>query len=338
MSNELPLVCICVPTYNAAGTVRETLESILSQTYPNLVVHVSDNASTDDTIKIIESLVDTPITIHRHEVNVGGEGNFNRCIQYAVGKYIAIFHADDLYEPEMVEKQVEFLEQHPSAGAVFTEASLIDQTGKMFGKFSIPKQLCSKEDQYDFPELFKAVLHHYNFFICPSAMIRTDILQNEIKCWRGDMYKSSADLDVWLRIAQHYSVGLLRMPLMRYRISQFQFSAQVRQQIERADFFLVTDHYLAQEDVRGQLDETDMMHYQWLVRTDRVRRALSLFALNRVKEANELCDDVLSLDAFRAAIDNRRSLLTQLAAIYIRFFSVTRLHVLGIMILKRIRR
>lgn len=338
MSNEIPLVCICVPTYNAAGTVRETLESILSQTYQNLIVHVSDNASTDDTIKIIESIADARITIHRHEVNVGGEGNFNRCIQYAVGRYTAIFHADDLYEPEMVERQVEFLEQHPRAGAVFTEASLIDETGKMFGKISLPKQFSSKENQYQFTELFKATLHHYNFFICPSAMIRTDILQNEVKCWRGNMFRSSADLDVWLRIAQLHSVGLLRIPLMRYRISQFQFSAQVRQQIERADFFLVTDHYLAQEDVRSQLHEIDLMHYQWLVRTDRVRRALSLFALNRVKEANELCDNVLSFDAFRAAIDNRRSLLTLLAAIYIRSFAVTRLHVLGIMILKRFRR
>jgi glycosyltransferase involved in cell wall biosynthesis len=338
MSNEFPLVCICVPTYNAAGTVRETLESILSQTYRNLVVHISDNASTDDTIKIIESITDPRITIHRHEVNVGGEGNFNRCIQYAEGKYTAIFHADDLYEPDMVEKQVEFLELHPRAGAVFTEANLIDHTGNIFGKVKLPKQLSSKEHEYQFLELFKATLHRYNFFICPSAMLRTAILKNEIKCWRSDMFRSSSDLDVWLRVAQQHSVGLLRLPLMRYRISQFQFSAQVRQQTERADFFLVTDHYLAQEDVSSQLDETDLMHYQWLVRTDRVRRALSLFALNRVKEANKLCDNVLSLDAFHAAIDNRRSLLALLAAIYIRSFVVTRLHALGIMLLKRFRR
>lgn len=110
MSNASPLACICVPTYNAAGTIRETLESILSQTYSNLVVHISDNASTDDTLKIIESMADHRVAIHRHDVNVGGEGNFNRCIQMAEGKYTAIFHADDIYEPEMVERQVEFLE------------------------------------------------------------------------------------------------------------------------------------------------------------------------------------------------------------------------------------
>ena len=80
MSNPIPLVCICIPTYNVAATVRETLESILAQTYKNIVVHISDNASTDGTLDVIESITDSRITIHRHAVNVGGEGNFNRYV------------------------------------------------------------------------------------------------------------------------------------------------------------------------------------------------------------------------------------------------------------------
>ena len=123
MSNDLPLVCICIPTYNAAASIRETLESILAQTYLNLTIHVSDNASTDETLKIVESISDRRIALHRHDVNIGGEGNFNRCIQFAEGKYTAIFHADDIYEPNMVTRQVAFLEADEEAGAVFTEAS-----------------------------------------------------------------------------------------------------------------------------------------------------------------------------------------------------------------------
>ena len=106
MSDDLPLVCICVPTYNSAASIRETLESILAQTYLNLTIHVSDNASTDGTLKIVESISDRRISLHRHDVNVGGEGNFNRCIHFAAGKYTAIFHADDIYEPDMVAAQV----------------------------------------------------------------------------------------------------------------------------------------------------------------------------------------------------------------------------------------
>ena len=126
MNNASPMVCICIPTYNAAATIRETLTSILAQTYTNLVIHVSDNASTDKTLEIVESMADSRIHIHRHENNIGAEGNFTRCIQLATGKYTAIFHADDLYGADMVAKQVAFLESHPDAGAVFTEAEMID--------------------------------------------------------------------------------------------------------------------------------------------------------------------------------------------------------------------
>jgi succinyl-CoA synthetase alpha subunit len=63
-----PLVCICIPTYNAAGTIRESLESILTQTYRNIVVHVSDNCSTDDTLNVVASMADDRVTIHCQDV------------------------------------------------------------------------------------------------------------------------------------------------------------------------------------------------------------------------------------------------------------------------------
>ena len=200
MSDKPPLVCICVPTYNAASTVRETLESILAQTYANLVVHVSDNASTDDTLKVIESISDQRITIHRQKENIGGEGNFNRCIQLATGKYTAIFHADDVYEPNMVAKQVAFLEANAKVGAVFTEASLIDDSGKMIGALGLPQGLVSVDCLYDFKTIFKFVLQYSNFLICPSAMARTEVYQQDIRSWRGEIFGTSADLDVWFRI------------------------------------------------------------------------------------------------------------------------------------------
>src|SRR5450759_3573978 len=195
-SAELPLVCICIPTYNAAVTIYETLKSILAQTYSNLVVHISDNASTDDTLQVIESIADPRVTIHRQEINIGAEGNFNRCIQLAVGKYTAIFHADDIYEPDMVAKQVARLEADQTLGAVFTAATMIDEQGKRFGIIGRPVSGEGDASVYRFPELMKAVLKHSNFVICPSAMVRTQIYQQEIVQWRANLFRSSADLDV----------------------------------------------------------------------------------------------------------------------------------------------
>ena len=329
MSDKPPLVCICVPTYNAASTVRETLESILSQTYPNLVVHISDNASTDDTLKIIESMADRRITIHRHDVNVGCERNFNRCIQLAEGKYTAIFHADDIYELDMVAKQVSFLEANPAAGAVFTEASTIDETGNRIGEIRLPKGIVSSGGLYDFATMLKAVLRHSNFFICPSVMVRTQVYQQEIKCWRGEQFRSSADLDLWLRILQHHPVGYLPERLMRYRISNSQWSAKVRLGTERADFFLVTDHYLAQEPVRALLDASDLRNYGWLDRRDRVMRAANLFITGQPEQASALAHDVLSRDALAAALESKRGAFVLLIGLYVKLLALLRLNKIG---------
>ena len=328
-NDEPPLVCICVPTYNAASTVRETLESILNQTYPNLIVHISDNASNDDTVEIIQSMADPRVVIHRHAENVGGEGNFNRCIQIAEGKYTAIFHADDIYEPDMVTKQVAFLEANLEAGAVFTEASTIDERGNKIGEIRLPKDIKYKNGLFDFTTMFKAVLRHYNFFICPSVMVRTHVYQQEIKSWQGDIFKSSADLDLWLRILQHHSVGYLQERLMRYRISNNQFSARVRLGTERADFFLVIDHYLAQELVRGILVATDLKNYRWLDRRDRVMRAVNLFITGYSKHAKELIHDIFSWDALIAALKTKRGAFALLIGMYVNFLVLLRLNKLG---------
>ena len=83
-------VSICIPTYNSATTIGETLNSILSQTYQDLEILVVDNASEDNTVKVAQEFVDPRIRIYENETNLGGEGNFNRCIALAKGEYIAI--------------------------------------------------------------------------------------------------------------------------------------------------------------------------------------------------------------------------------------------------------
>lgn len=326
---DCPLVSICVPTYNAANTVRETLVSILTQTYPNLVVHISDNASIDDTIKVIEALVDPRIIIHRNETNIGGEGNFNRCIQLAEGEYTAIFHADDIYEPDMVSTQVAFLRDHQEVGAVFTEASVIDDAGSFCGNLKLPEDLDSPTCSYGFKTIFKAVLKHSNFLICPSVMARTCVYQQEIKGWRGDLFGSSADLDVWLRVAQQHKIAVIPMPLMRYRVGAGQFSANVRLQTGRADFFRVTDFYLAQNDVRSLLDGGDLQHYAWLERRDRVMRAVNLFLTGMVGEAGGLLKDIYSWDTFKAAMQSKRGLGVLAAGVYMRLLLLLKLNKLG---------
>jgi glycosyltransferase involved in cell wall biosynthesis len=335
------LVSICIPTYNVATTLRETLRSIVSQTYANLDIRIVDNASTDATLAVAGEFDDSRISVHAFDVNVGGEGNFNRCIQLAKGEYTAIFHADDVYEPDMVAEQVAFFEAHRDVGAVFTSASVIDENGARIGMIQPPEPLTRQGAVHAFPELFKAVLRYSNFLICPSAMVRSDVFKDEIHGWRGEMFKTSADLDVWLRIAQRHPVGILTQPLMRYRISGSQGSAMVRLQTERADFFLVTDHYLADDAVRRQLSARDLCNFNRLERRDRVMRAANLLMAARAPEADALLSDLFSCDALIAALTTCRGLAVFALGCYLkilRLFSMNRLGQLSLGYMKRVLR
>ncbi len=333
----MPLVSVCIPTYNAALTIQETLASILGQTYLNLVVHVSDNASTDETLNIVESFKDPRVTIHRHEFNIGGEGNFNRCIQFAEGEYSAIFHADDVYEPNMVATQIRCLEENTQVATVFTEAKTIDANGVVTGLVGKSFNGDNNLDLYDFVTLFKSILKRGNFVVCPSAMFRTDVLKNEIQRWRGDLFKSSADLDVWLRVSSKHYVAFLKQPLMKYRVDNKQFSNQVRLRTTRADFFLVLDYYLELPKVKLMLTDADFKNYLQLIYNDKFWRALNLFMMGNVSHSKQLMRDALSFDIVKEGIKSRRVFFTLVASLILRFMIWLNINNVGTRVIKMLR-
>lgn len=333
-----PLVCICIPTFNAGKTLAATLHSVLAQTYRNLVILVVDNNSTDGTLAIAEGFADERITVHRNSINVGGEGNFNRCIALAQGKYTAIYHADDIYEPMMVAAQVGFLERYPMASAVFTEALIIDEFDQAIGAIRQPENLAANGPLHHFQEMFKTILEHSNFLICPSVMVQTRVYQDEIKAWRGELFGSSSDLDVWLRLMQHHPIGILTQATMRYRISRNQGSASVRLNTGRADFFRVIDHYLAQVEVLRLLSADDMVNYERLERRDQVMRAVNALLQGRPDQAAKLCPAILSMGALKAALHTRRGLIVLLLAIYLKTMLFIRCHRFAQITLAKIKR
>lgn len=322
--SDLPLVCICIPTYNAAATIRETVHSLLEQSYANIVVNIIDNASTDETIRVVESIASPRLIIHQNSENIGAEGNFNRCIELANGKYTAIFHADDLYGPEMVASQVAFLERYENVGAVFTEAHVIDEDGHLSGAIVAPHSLGTAPPYYEFGEIFKAILLHSNFLICPSAMARTTVYKNDVREWRGSLFGSGADLDVWLRIARKHQVGIIRKPLMRYRVWQAQWSAKVRMSTERAMIFSIIDYYLDDPSVRSIMNTQDWTNYKRLERRDRLMRAVNLFLEGATEEAQVLCHDFFSWDALTAAMRSRRGLFVLIVGSYMKLLFLLR--------------
>ncbi|PKM99011.1 MAG: hypothetical protein CVU79_00395 [Elusimicrobia bacterium HGW-Elusimicrobia-3] len=292
-------VCICIPAYNAEGTLAATLDSILAQTYQHIKVVVVDNASTDDTYKIASGYAekDARVSVSRNPENIGGEGNFTRCIELASGDYTAIFHSDDIYSSDMVARQVDLLDGAPQAGVVFTMAVNIDSVGREGKVHVLPKDLKPGEDGlYGFDAVFNAMLRNGNFLFCPSAMVRTNIYKEHIKVWDTGSYATSSDADVWLRILSKFKAGIINEPLLRYRVAQASFSyTAARLRTAPHDMLRVFRHYIGL--IGANVIAPDQMRdFRLLVLKDTINRAFNLFLGGRSKEARLLLSDLFRFE------------------------------------------
>lgn len=120
---EKNLVSVLIVTYNAEKYIKKTLLSCLNQTYANIEFLMLDNASRDKTLKIVKEIQkkDDRLKIFKSDTNLGPFAGLNFLIDKARGKYIAIQDHDDIWFPEKIEKQVEFLENNEDFIACGTE-------------------------------------------------------------------------------------------------------------------------------------------------------------------------------------------------------------------------
>jgi glycosyltransferase involved in cell wall biosynthesis len=128
--SETPLVTVAIPTYNRAERfLPAAISAACGQTYRNLEILVSDNASQDKTTDVVASFRDPRIRYHRHQENIGGSPNINFCIREARGAYIHLLMDDDSIDPDFVECCIAAAHSNPEAGLVRTGTRVIDDAG-----------------------------------------------------------------------------------------------------------------------------------------------------------------------------------------------------------------
>lgn len=102
-----PLVTIAIPTFNRAGFLRSAIDSAIAQSYEPIEIVVSDNASTDETAKILASYQDTRFRYIRQESNIGLIANWNACLKVAQGEYFLMLSDDDQLAPNAIQDLVD---------------------------------------------------------------------------------------------------------------------------------------------------------------------------------------------------------------------------------------
>lgn len=128
---NMPLVSIIIPTYNRALYIMECINSVLQQTYKNIEVIVVDDGSNDNTHELIKTISD-PRLHYIYQNHSGRSIARNLAILRSKGKFIAFLDSDDMYLPNKVELQVNYLQSHPGTGMVYTSAHCISATGELF--------------------------------------------------------------------------------------------------------------------------------------------------------------------------------------------------------------
>jgi hypothetical protein len=157
----------------------------------------------------------------------------NYCITLAQqkeeAKYITLFNGDDIYSENMIEEQVSFMETNINSPAVFTEGIFIDENDKIIGFSKNSLSVNSGSEIFSFKDLFFGGLRSNVTCLSPSFMVRQIILNEDHTLkQRPDLHGQAADFGFFLTIAkQHGPVGIIRKPLLKYRIWSGNSSAKI---------------------------------------------------------------------------------------------------------------
>lgn len=139
------LVSIIMPTYNCGRFIRESIDSVIAQTYSNWELLIVDDCSTDNTEEIVSSFEDLRIHYQSNAHNMGAALTRNEALKIAKGQYVAFLDSDDLWEPDKLEKQIAFMQAHNYA-FTFAEYQILNEDGTPTGKrLRMPPMLTYKQ-------------------------------------------------------------------------------------------------------------------------------------------------------------------------------------------------
>ena len=312
INNQLPKVTVCVPVRNGASTICRTLDSILAQDYPNFEIIVSDNCSIDETAKIVQKYSLRGVRYYLNpQLEAYGESNWNHILTLANGPLIALYHADDIYTPTMLRRQVEFLEAHLETSAVFTMSQTIDEQDRSIrmGCFRLPKELRGRT-RFEFPEFFNATLKYRTFVPVPTMMTRRSVL-DAVGVFRWQMFASASDIDLYLRMARQWGpIGVIAESLHKYRISSKQGTAQIiNNRTKLFDYFCAIDAHLNDPEEKQVVYLQSLAFYELFRSSNLLTCALNLLVQGKKLEAHGCLRAALKRRQFVTAFKCPRMLL-----------------------------
>jgi glycosyltransferase involved in cell wall biosynthesis len=201
--SDKPLVSIITPSFNQGYYLEETVRSVLAQEYPNIEYLIVDGGSTDQSIEIIRNY-ENHLAWWVSEKDQGQTDAINKGFARARGSFFAWINSDDTYLPGAISEAVSFLVAHPDVGMVYGDANLIDENGKLLGRFP------ARQTNY------KKLRRGYVHIPQQAAFFRAD-LWHKIGPLDPSFY-FAMDYDLWVRIAKVSTLKYLPQLWANFRL------------------------------------------------------------------------------------------------------------------------
>jgi glycosyltransferase involved in cell wall biosynthesis len=202
-----PLITVLMPVYNGEKYLAEAIDSILNQTYKDFEFLIINDGSSDKTDEIISSYDDSRIRHIISDMNLGIIKSLNKGIKLSKGEYIARMDADDISCPERFNKQIQFMNTHPSIAVCGTFTEIFYCKSKKQQFFNLPID----------NEAIKAHLFFNSPFVHSSVMFRKSTIDSNI-FYYNKKYIYAEDYELWCRISNcGYQLANIPQVLLNYR-------------------------------------------------------------------------------------------------------------------------
>jgi len=231
----MPKVSVIIPSYNAEKFIRQTLDSVLAQTYRDFEIIVVDDGSKDSTAKIAGSYGEQVRCLRKTNGGVSEARNFG--FKNSGGDYVAFLDAEVLWEPTKLEKQVRLLDKNPEIGLCFAGMQRVDENLQPINRVSA-----------DYYEDYTEALLLYLCVVtgsCSSAMLRREVIE---KAGGFDSkFSTAADWEYWLRLSLLTKLAPIPEYLVKYREVSGSMSSDPY--LVRRDIIAVLDKFFANENL-----------------------------------------------------------------------------------------
>lgn len=243
----MPKISVITSVFNAEETIKDSVESILGQTFSDFEFIIVDDGSTDNSFDIIERIKDPRIVCLKNESNIGLSASLNRALNMAKGEYVARHDADDFSIRERLEHQAKFLDANPEVGILGGQMEVINRNNHVIDLYSLP----TSHGKLAWRLLFDRSFAH------PTVMMRREVVAQV--AGYDESLRVSQDHQLWTELVRRTRFANLSEVLVRYRSpegainsfkSQDQFTNRMRSRKKFAS------------DILGQA--VPLTHIRWM--------------------------------------------------------------------------